>query len=124
VDLSPELRALINRTISSVEHVEILLLLHGCAERVWTADEISVELRRAAGSVERRLRDFARSGLAESVGNGYRYHQGKHDTTVDELEHEYEERRVRLIEAIFTGPIDSARTFADAFRLWREDDDC
>lgn len=123
MDLSPELRALIHRSIASVEHVEILLLLHACPQRVWTADETSVELRRTGNSVAQRLRDLLRSRLVEADGNGYRYRHGKHDATVDELEREYEHRRVRLIEAIFTGPIDSARTFADAFRLWGEDDD-
>lgn len=123
VDLSPELRALISRSIASVEHVEILLLLHRAIDRVWTPEEISVELRRAPKSVEGRLRDLTRSRLVEPGAGGYRYRHGNHDHTVDELEREYEQRRVRLIEAIFSGPIDSARTFADAFRLWGEDDD-
>ncbi len=123
MDFSPELRALINRSIASVEHVEILLLVRGSNGKLWSADAISVELRRTPASVERRLRDLVRSKLLEQEGNAYRYHHGKHDATVEELEREYEHRRVRLIEAIFTGPIDSARTFADAFRLWGEDDD-
>lgn len=123
MDFSPELRALINRSIASVEQVEILLLLRASNGKLWTPEEISVELRRTPASVERRMRDLARSGLLDLEGNGYRYRRGKHDATVEELEREYEHRRVRLIEAIFTGPIDSARTFADAFRLWGEDDD-
>jgi DNA-directed RNA polymerase specialized sigma subunit len=123
VEFSSRLRSFINRSIESVEHVEVLLLLKRDANRAWSAEEIAAELRRSPASVERRLRDLARSRLAQSTDERYRYQHGKHDETVDELEHEYELRRVRLIEAIFTGSIDSAQRFADAFRLWGEDDD-
>lgn len=123
MQFSAELRAFINRSIGSVEHVEVLLLLKRNDGRAWSAQEIADELRRSPASVERRLRDLTRSRLLEAAGDRYRYRHGSHDATVEELEQEYDSRRVRLIEAIFTGPIDSARTFADAFRLWGEDDD-
>ena len=121
--LSAKLRALINRAIDSVEHVEVLLLLKSQPQRDWTPQEIAAELRRSEASVAHRLRALTRVKLALGSESGYRYQSGDADDTVEELAYEYEHRRVRLIEAIFSRSIDSARSFADAFRLWGEDDD-
>lgn len=123
MQFSAKLRALINRSIDSVEHVEVLLLLRHDPDRVWSAQDVAGELRRSPVSVERRLRDLTRSKLVAQVDERFVYRKGEHDATVEELEHEYESRRVRLIEAIFSRSIDSARSFADAFRLWGEEDD-
>lgn len=120
---SAALRRFLSRCISSVEQVEILLLLRRTGTRAWTIDEISGELRSSATSVRSRLAQLARSGLIERVDDRYAYVAGPHDAVVEELFYEYETRRVRLIEAIFSQPLDSARSFADAFRLREDDDD-
>ncbi|HET9029280.1 MAG TPA: hypothetical protein VFN49_03815 [Candidatus Aquilonibacter sp.] len=123
MSFSVTLRALINRAIDSVEHVEVLLLLKRDPEHSWTPAHVAEELRRSSSSVERRLRDLVRARLVSETNGTYAYDPGSHAKAVDELEYEYEHRRVRLIEAIFSRSIDSARSFADAFRLWGEDDD-
>jgi predicted ArsR family transcriptional regulator len=123
VQFSLQLRNLIRRSIDSVEHVEVLLLLKTHASRTWTAAEVAEELRRSPISVERRLYDLHRSKLLEVEDGRFSYRSGKHDVVIGELEQEFASRRVRLIELIFSRSIESARTFADAFRLWGEDDD-
>lgn len=112
--------------IRSVEHVEVLMLLYGDSARFWLSAEIADELRRAPRSVQRCLGDLQRAKLVLTNEQGaFAYRTGSHDEVVAELQREFEVRRVRLIEAIYTGGIDPARSFADAFRLWendREDD--
>lgn len=122
--LSAALRSFLTRCISSVEQVEILLLLRANRERAWSIDEISTQLRSSAHSVQSRLAPLVRSTLVERREDEcYCYTPGADEPVVAELAQEYENRRVRLIEAIFSRPIDSARSFADAFRLWERDDD-
>ncbi len=122
--LSTRLRSFIGRNISSLEQVEILLLLRRSGVRAWSVDEISGELRSSVNSVRSRIGQLQRAKLVVK-GNDERfcYVTGPEEDAVAELEYEYENRRVRLIEAIFSRPVDSARSFADAFRLWEKDDD-
>jgi predicted ArsR family transcriptional regulator len=121
---SQALRTLLSRSIVSVEQVEVLLLLRGAQEKGWTPEAISTELRSSVNSVRRRLDDLLRSKLVERNESGeFFYSAAAAEPAVGELAHEYQTRRVRLIEAIFARPVDAARSFADAFRLWEDDDD-
>ncbi len=122
--ISTRLRSFIGRNISSFEQVEILLLLRRSSARAWSVDEISNELRSSLNSVRARIAQLSRAKLVEKQNDGrFTYVTGSEEEAVADLEYEYENRRVRLIEAIFSRPVDSARFFADAFRLWENDDD-
>jgi hypothetical protein len=124
LQLSSRLRAFLRRSIPSVEHVEMLVLLRADPSRSWSAGEVAEELRRSAQSAAARLRELQRSKLAVRYEDGrYAYLAGEDDDVVAELEREYSVRRVRLIESIYAPGGDPARFFADAFRLWEDDGD-
>ncbi len=121
-------REFIIEHIDSVEQVEILLLLRQKTGRTWTAESMARELRIAVSSAATRLADLKKLGFVVAVDgapNEYRYapRTPELDETVRGLAEAYSERRVTVINLIFSKPIDKIRTFADAFRLRREDDD-
>ncbi|MFY0563258.1 hypothetical protein ACN28E_05395 [Archangium lansingense] len=121
------MRRFITDHIDSVEQLEILLLLHQHPERSWTAESVARELRISALSADDRLKDMARSGILAKVQGSeveYRYAPSQQlGDVVAGLATAYAERRVTVINLIFSKPIDKIRTFADAFRLRRDDDD-
>ncbi|UJR81700.1 ArsR family transcriptional regulator [Sandaracinus amylolyticus] len=109
--------------IVSVEQLEILLLLRAQAGRDWNAEEVAKELRVAAISAGNRLTDLAARGLLSEVSPGrFRYAPGDPamQAAVEGLAKVYPERRVSVIEIIFSKPNDVIRTFADAFKLRRD----
>lgn len=122
-----EVRAFIAEHIDSVEQVEVLLLLRRSGDREWTADAVSDELRTNPGSAAERLADLTARRLIAPAGGaperpGYRYAPGTPalDQAVRGLDQAYAERRVSVINLIFSKPIDKIRTFADAFRLRKD----
>jgi hypothetical protein len=125
--LPEEVRRLIVDHIESVEQLEILLLLYQQRGRTWTAEEVARELRVAASSAGERLEELQRDALLSRVeGEPMRYRydpaSSKLDGVVGGLATAYSERRVTVINLIFSKPVDKIRTFADAFRLRRDDD--
>ncbi len=127
-ELPEAVRRFIADHIDSVEQLEILLLLFHHPERSWTAEAVARELRISALSAGDRLKDMARSTLLARVQGSegeYRYapENQQQGVVVAGLAAAYSERRVTVINLIFSKPIDKIRTFADAFRLRRDDDD-
>ena len=123
--LSPDLMRFIRRNISSVEQLEILLLLFEEPEREWSAEGISEHLRSSLTSVTKRLGDLERRQLVERTsGETYRYRPSTRAEGVLKLmRDEYHIRPTRVIDAIFSVPGEAISSFADAFRLRPEDTD-
>ena len=95
-------RRFVHRYISSVEQLELLLLLRRERERVWTPPAASRELRTAPGSAETRLAELARSRLIERRDDGFRYgSRNEHDTVVDAVAACYASYRARFVSLIF-----------------------
>lgn len=117
-EFSPAFRTFINKNITSVEQIEVLLILHANPERVWTIEEISAILRSSPNSIRSRLVVLEQRGLSAGIPNaGYRYAaSGRLHEMVEHLAEEYGQRRFSVIELVFSRP-DAARSFADAFRL-------
>lgn len=127
-DLPEAVRRLIADHIDSVEQLEILLLLHQHPERSWTAESVARELRVSPLSAGDRLKDMGRASILSKVQGTegeYRYAPESQQLAeaVAGLATAYAERRVTVINLIFSKPVDKIRTFADAFRLRRDDDD-
>lgn len=114
------------RHIHSVEQLEILLLLHRDSSRGWTAAEIAQELRSDLGSVEKRLGDLCAQNMlvckTSDETHSYQFNAANTDLdrTVSGLATVYAERRMAVINLIFSKPIDNIRVFADAFRLRKD----
>lgn len=134
-DIPNPVRALVAEHIRSVVELECLLLLRADPGRAWSAGELGNELRVDADWAARELADLAARGLAAAAGSGpaagpdadapARYRYGAPpaaDEAIAGLAKAYAERRVAVIELIFSprpaaGPL---RSFADAFRLRRD----
>jgi hypothetical protein len=121
-----DVRNFLFQHIDSVEQLEVLLLLRMHADRGWSPEEVATELRTDARSVRERLDDLRGGGLlaAEPEG-GLRYAPKSPalDRTVHAVAQCYETHRVAIITLIFSKPSDRIRSFADAFRLRKEEDD-
>lgn len=129
--LPEAVQRLIGEHIDSVEQLEVLLLLRRQKDRPWCADTVARELRIAAASASERLVDLAHRGMLapsepdESSPEGqecFRYSPAnpRLDEAVSALAAAYSERRVSVINLIFSKPTDRIRTFADAFRVRRD----
>jgi hypothetical protein len=111
--------------INSVAELEVLMLLKGSAERLWSAEEVSKSLYTSGEMVGAQLADLCSRGLLRGEGDApprYRYApQSKElETLVSRLDEIYQQRRVSVITLIYSKPADKVRTFADAFRLRKE----
>lgn len=120
-DLSIRIQEFIFRYVDSVDLLSVLFLLRNDPQKAWSAHAIGVELRSNASSAEIRIQHLKSLELIEeSKENSKEYfYSPKSDDVVDlidELFEEYQKRRHRVLELIFS-PLKKARDFADAFRL-------
>lgn len=114
----------IDRTITSIDQLEILLLLRAQRDRTWTGNQVSDELRSHPTAAAERLESLATAGLIESDGQtpaGYRFRPASPEMgrLVDGLDQSYRAYRLRVIERVFKKP-DSFQSFADAFRIRKD----
>lgn len=119
-NIPPEIDQFLAAHIDTVEQLEVLLLLHQAADRVWTADEVAKVLYSQSASVARRLESLTRHQLLEEKpGSPPTYHYAptpaSQDALVQRLATVYRERRVAVITAIASRPMDHVRAFSDAF---------
>jgi hypothetical protein len=122
-EFSTAFTTFVNKYITSIEQIEVLLILRAQPERVWTVDELSDTFRSSPKSIASRLEALREANFV--TGNrdaGYRYSGTEYlRKMVDELHEAYITRRFSVIELVFSH--DAARSFADAFTLRKEDDE-
>ena len=111
--------------ISSVAQLEALLLLRSRRDREWTPEEVSRSLYTTAEMAGEQLSELHARELVtrkENSGVRFQYRPATADleAQVARLETMYRERRVAVITAIYSQPLDKVRTFADAFRLRKD----
>jgi hypothetical protein len=128
MQLSDALQQFIIKYISSVDQLEILLLLRQDSAREWTAAETARSLFTQPEAVEARMAELAAQGLLAQKKTGdlikYQYspRSAELDRLVTDLAHDYPKYRVSIINLIFSKPIDKIRTFADAFRFTKDEE--
>lgn len=116
--VTDEVRVFIQAHISSIEQLEVLLLLYREGDRSWTAVTVARELRLHVDSVATRLADLTARGLLDTNADGYRFSRDASiGTVVSQLARAYSEARVSVINLIFAKPVDTLRSFADAFKF-------
>ncbi|WP_170319918.1 winged helix-turn-helix domain-containing protein [Polyangium spumosum] len=114
--------------ITSVEQLEILLLLRSTPEEEWTARAISESLRTSEQSVSRRLADLESGGLVASrPGSAQRVYQYAPATDalrdgVTNLSSAYTELRYKVLDSIFSNPISNLHVYAEGFRFRKDRD--
>jgi hypothetical protein len=123
VDGFPEdVRRFIVDHITSVDQLEVLLLVRGQPRTDWGAVEVSRKLYTQPEAASLRLESLHALGFVERAGDSdpvSRYHPRtpELDQLASRLEEVYKERRVAVIALIYSKPDDPARAFADAFRF-------
>jgi hypothetical protein len=111
--LSPKVERFIAEYIHSVEQLEVLLLLYGSPSRAWTVAEVVAELRTAASSAVSRLEDLTVRGLvvkAPGLEPTFTYggpRTPELDATIALVRETYAQRRIAVISAIFSKPLDA-----------------
>ncbi len=120
-----DVRRLIVQHIHSVEQLEVLLLFAKQPERELSAEDVGRQLVTSTDSIAARIADLERRGFVRAVGGGrFRYDDSdpRRSGAVSSLGAAYARRRVSVIGLIFSKPSENIVTFADAFRLRKDDD--
>jgi hypothetical protein len=108
--------SLINRHLSSIDHVEVLLLLFEAPEGTENIEGISRRTRLAPAIAQSVIDDLVAADLATTDEGRYRYRPRlQHDGAVDGLRHAYHARPVTLVRAIYARPT-PARPLGDFLR--------
>ena len=121
-DFPADVERFLLQNITSVDQLEVLLLLRADPGRTWSPAAVSRELATQPEAAAQRLADLQALRLvvpAEGHDRPYRYAPATDDlrAQVDRLAQVYKERRVAVITLIYSKPHSQAQAFADAFRL-------
>lgn len=111
--------------ITSIEQFEILLLLFRQANKAWSVDAVVSELGAARPVVEKSLEDLVQYGLVAQQQGSHRIilNNDQQARLLERLNQFYTDRRVTVINLIFTRHLDRIRAFADSFKLTPKDTD-
>ena len=123
-DFPAELKQFIAQHVESLAQLEALLILRQDAQKEWRSPELAQRLYITPDMCEAILADLNRHGFAERLPEGgYRYRPNSPDVDrmIGNLAEVYQQRRVAVITEIYSKPVNKVQTFADAFRLRRED---
>jgi hypothetical protein len=124
-DFPVEIEQFIAQHIESLAQLETLLLVRREADRAWTCDDLSRQMYVTPDVCTGLVVDLERRGFilrdAADV-NTFRYRStgAAVDQVIDQLADLYHQRRVAVITQIYSKPVKKVQTFADAFRLRRE----
>lgn len=119
-DLDGDVRKLLDKCIRSVGHLEALLLLFQNPQRLWTALDVSRELRTNEALALHQLDELCPYVVEKHV-NEFRYaSSSENDAVVKKLTELYRERRHAVINYIYSKPPDALRSFADAFKIKKD----
>lgn len=123
-DFPADIKQFIADHVDSVAQLELLLLLRADPGRDWTADEAGRDLYSAPDVTALQLADLqARAFVTGGPRpDSFRFHPqtAEQDQLLARLADLYRDRRVAVITAIYSKPVDKIRSFADAFRLRKE----
>lgn len=129
-DLSAATKELLARHIDSVIQLEILLMLRTGIHKPCRAEDVSQSLYITGRAAEDQLMRLSAAGFLTARENTqgvlwYYYEPASQKLAqqVDALALDYAQRRVRVVEWLYSTPSSSVRSFARAFRLRRDKDD-
>lgn len=125
-DIPHEIRQFIAKHINSVEQLEALLLLHSDTSKQWSAETLANELRINPQWAAMRLKNLCAQGFLTVQESGrplYQFNTGAPDLIhlIHLLKNIYTERRVTVINLIYSKPLDNIHIFAEAFRFKKDD---
>jgi hypothetical protein len=123
-DFSDEFCSFIQRTVPTVEAVDLMLVLSTQPDTWWTVTELAAQLRPGVmltdADVARYIESFQKNRLlATRTDKRFRYQpeSAQLEADVQRLARAYRERPVTLIRMIYAFRDSKIRSFADAFKL-------
>ena len=124
-DFPADLKQFLAQHVESLAQLEALLMMHREPQRTWTSDEVARGLYISGDMCQGIIADLERRGFVvqQANGEGVRYagQDAERTALLSRLAALYRERRVAVITQIYSSPMTKVQTFADAFRLRRED---
>lgn len=119
---------LISEHIRSIAQLELLVMLRREPDKQWTVEEVAKTLYTAVSMTEPLLESLRAGGFliaSTSPHLQYRYapKTPELEQAVADLDRLYQERRVTIINLIYSAPTEKLRNFADAFRLRKPKED-
>jgi hypothetical protein len=109
--------------VRTLEQLEILLLLASQPERAWSVDAVYDVIRSSRSSAAERLDELRLQGLLSvSEAGMYRYQPQVPEiaAVVETLAQLYKQRRVKIVELIYSQPTDPLQHFAEAFKFKKD----
>lgn len=122
-DLSDDTKNFILNKITSVEQINILMLLHLNPTKNWTVAEISEELRSVSTSIQTRLNGLYEGGvLTKPHHHHFRYSPTSEEMSskIAQLIESYQARPYKVIDLIYSGPSNVLQAFSDAFKIKKD----
>ncbi|HKO59282.1 MAG TPA: hypothetical protein VJ276_25675 [Thermoanaerobaculia bacterium] len=121
VVVSEPLKAFLEERLTSLEQIDVVMLLRGDRDRSWAAPEVAAALRSAPETAAMRLFLLASAGMIAfepSAVPRYRYMTADAATEalLDELRDALTTNRDAVAAAV-AAPRDPLQSFSDAFRL-------
>jgi hypothetical protein len=125
-EIPAELQRFVEQHVDSLAELEAILLLREDPTRTWPPAEVAKVLYAMPEMCASLLAKLARRGLLEHSTDpeaGYRYRpaSAELDRLIGDLGAVYRQRRVAVITLIYSKPSSNVQSFADAFRLRKED---
>ncbi|HEX9986197.1 MAG TPA: hypothetical protein VGF69_23255 [Thermoanaerobaculia bacterium] len=119
--VSERLKTFLEQRLSSLDQIEVVMLLRADPERSWTAPEVAVTLGTAPETAAMRLFLLASGGLIAFEPSSiprYRYTGADPETNalLQELSEVLADNRDAVMIAV-EAPRDPIRSFSDAFKL-------
>jgi hypothetical protein len=114
---------LITEHIRSIAQLELLLTLNRERDKSWSVEEAAKVLYTAVSMTEPLLESLRVAGFLTATGRGaescYRFAPRTPELTqaVVDLDRLYQERRVTIVNLIYSASTEKLRNFADAFRI-------
>jgi hypothetical protein len=124
-EIPADIQRFLADNIRSIAQLELLLMLHRERQRTWTVADAARELYTAVSMTEPLLESLRAIGLVNLQGDQYQYapKSKQLDQTVGELSQLYQQRRVTIINLIYSAPVQKLQDFADAFRIRKPKED-
>jgi hypothetical protein len=122
-DFPAELKQFIAQHVESLAQLEALLILRQDRTAHWKSADLAQRLYITPDMCEAILLNLRQHGFADQAAEGYYYrpHSPDADRVLADLTTMYQQRRVAVITEIYSKPVNKVQTFADAFRLRREE---
>jgi hypothetical protein len=120
-----ELKQFIAQHVESLAHLEAALHIRRAPDRAWECAELAKTLYISGDMCQGIFEELERQGIVARNPQDLLFRYACAGTELDRLlgliAVLYHERRVAVITEIYSKPVKKVQTFADAFRLRRED---